>query len=189
MSSTINTFEIKEPFVEIISVTPDRTKQWLINNEIYKYNYSTDYANLVGWRTEKIYKNNRLLKQIEYNNKLKVHEEKWYNYDMSLHRENEPAYILIENDKIIEQRWMLDGYFHRLVGPAYIEQHIVSRKPIKEYWINGEEYDKYIFYKRIRIVKTFINNIRNKIRAKKEISLYVIGFNKDISKLISTFTC
>jgi hypothetical protein len=207
-------------FIEIIVAYSDTAKEWYIDGDIHKTNYhSNNIGNVIYLREEKIYENNKVVKYREYNDNIGYSLDIWYNImhlennDIMhcennnimhrgnnnimhcengniMHRENAPAYICKEDNITTEERWIVNGFFHRLTGPAYIEYQNISNdiEPIyKEYWINGREYFKELYYKYIMLCHRFIDNIRRRIRKNKEKDLYRLGFNKDISKMISEF--
>jgi len=192
MSSIINTFKTSsKDFIEVIIAYSDNAKEWYIDGEIHKTNYySNNIENVIDLREEKIYENNKLVKYREYNDNIGYSLDIWYNNNI-MHRENAPAYIFKEDD-IKEEKWLVNGIFHRLNGPAYIEYQNITNEiePIyKEWWINGKEYFKELYYKNMMLCHRFISNIRRRIRKNKEKDLYRLGFDKDMAKLISTYVC
>ncbi len=59
--------------------------------------------------------------------------KKWLNANGGLHREDGPALIYMNNDKV----WFKNAKMHRLDGPA-----VIYACGDKRWYINNEEYDK-----------------------------------------------
>jgi hypothetical protein len=72
--------------------------------------------------------------------------------DMILHRENGPAVIRICNNTVICKEWVVHGKFHRLNGPATINNY-AGQEASTRYLISSRlyEYDEYT--KMLQLIK------------------------------------
>jgi len=102
-------------------------KAWCIDNqyhrendlpaiEIYEFDKVVDQQ---WWLHGKLHREGNKPTVIRYRDDK---EEHWYQTKGSkhLHRENGPVLIVYHNGVIVRQEWQLNGFHHRIDGPAFI---------------------------------------------------------------------
>lgn len=72
-----------------------------------------------------------------YSSSNKDYEHKYYTLNEKLHRKNQPAYIRILDDKVLEYAYFKNGKLHNEDGPATM--HISYKEELlTSYWYKGE---------------------------------------------------
>lgn len=111
---------------------------------------------------------------------------RYYDENGVLHNPFDYAYRL-EDVIGCNIRYSDHGDYHCLYGPANIRYCPQGIEILREYGINGYRISEEIFKKRIRLVKRFIDKIKDKLRAKKQKTLVHSGFIQDIAFLVSKY--